>query len=251
MRRKVNALPAMIFTLVLILLTVAGCRQADVERAADVKKTGTEDVSPSTVSVEGGAISSKEPRAEARAGGGKAVAKAGGAEARASNGKASARARAEDVAAGNSKAKAGDVVVGGGEVAEEGVAGADPGEVRLEIGGEPGASFSGTCAVGGEEREISGPVPGRFVFGPEGRELGCGIRNVNPDAGPLKFSVFSINTDGKNKKQKIEVTGDNLKFTLSENGISYTTSSTSGSVVQKSSVSSSSYSRSSSSSGSR
>ena len=48
-------------------------------------------------------------------------------------------------------------------------------EATLEIGGDPGTGFSGTCTVGGEEREVSGQVPERFVFELDGRGLGCEI----------------------------------------------------------------------------
>ena len=242
MKRKANVLPAATFVLLLALVAVSGCQRADVEQAAAVNETESKD-NPTMSVTKSEATSPEETGGEARVGDGSVVARSGEAEARAGNG----MARAGDAVAGNGEAKAGDVVAGGGESAEERDAGAQPGSVKLQIRGQPGTQFSGTCAVGDEEREVSGRAPARFVYEPGDRELACEIHTGGPDAGPLKFSVTA---DGSNRKQRIKVTGDTMNFSFSGNNISYSTSSASGNAVQSSSVSSSSYSSSSVSSSS-
>lgn len=231
MNRKADTLFAVIFVSVLALMVGIGCQQTDVEQAAAVNETEPKNASTTTDAVEAESTSPQGSSAEAPAGNGNAVASSGEAEVR----------------VGDGKVRTGDVVVGGGGAEDDNVR---PGRVRLKIAGEPGARFSGTCTRGDEEREVSGQVPGRFVFEPEGREMECDLRNGGPEAGSLEFSVTA---GGENQKQRVRVTGDTMNFTLSEHGISHTTSSASGAAVQNSSVSSSSYSRSSvsSSSGSR
>lgn len=231
MKRKASTLPAMILILILALLVIAGCQRTDVEQAAAVEETKSKDA-PATASSEDDEPAVTEEGAEARAG--------------------NSEARAGDAVAGNGKARAENVVAGNGG-AEKDDAGADPGEVRVKIDGESGTRFSGACVVGDEGREVSGQVPGLFVYEPEGREVECEIRKEGKDAGSLKFSV---DAGGENSKQKIRATADNLEFSVSGGSVSYTTSSTSSSssssssVVQKSSANSSSYSSSSSSSSS-
>lgn len=248
MKNIVSVRFVLISVLILALAVVAGCQQTDVERAAAVEEAKSKDAPSSVGSADDGATATEEG-VEARAGGGTAVAKAGGAEARAGNGEA----RTGDAVAGDGKAWAGDVVAGNDGAEEKGDAGAEPGKVRLNIGGEPGTRFSGVCVVGGEGREVSGQVPGRFVYEPEGRKVECEIRKEGTGSESLKFSV---DADARNSKQKIKATGDSLDFSVSGNSVSYSTSSTSSSssssnsVVQKSSVNSSSYSSSSSSSSS-
>ncbi|HEX5913228.1 MAG TPA: hypothetical protein VFY54_08885, partial [Rubrobacter sp.] len=86
------------------------------------------------------------------------------------------------VRAGNSAvvARAGETVVrvGGLKTAKgEGAdASASSGEVTLKIKSSPGTEFSGTCIIGGKEEKISGRVPKRFIFEPEGQRLECEIR---------------------------------------------------------------------------
>lgn len=226
MKRKANTLLVTISVLILALVVVAGCQRTDVERAAAVNEKESKDA-PSSVGSADGATATEEG-AEARAGSGKARAAAG-----------------VDEPGKQAENKMKD---------ENGESGAGPGEVRVKIGGEPGTRFSGACVVGDEGKEVSGQVPGRFVYEPEGRKVECKIRKEGPDAGSLKFSV---DAGGENSKQKIKATADNLEFSVSGgNDVSYTTSSTSSSssssssVVQKSSANSSSYSSSSSSSSS-
>ena len=243
MKRKAYTSLAAIFVSVLALMVGVGCQQTGVEQAAAVNETESKGTPATTDPGEDASIPPEKKEAAAQAGDGSAVASSGEAEARAGNG----GARAGDAVAGDGMARAGDVVAGNGEAGDEKDDTARPGRVRFKIGGEPGARFSGTCVVRDEEREVSGRVPGRFVYEPEGRTVECELRNGGPEAEPLEFSVTA---GGENQKQKVRVTGDTISFTLSENGISHTVSSASGGVVQSSSISSSSYSRSSVSSSS-
>lgn len=233
MKREVVTLLSVLS--VLVLLAGVGCGQADVQSASAGGETESKEASVAAGAVEAETTSAKESGAEARAGNGSAVAKSGEAE-----------ARAGDAVAGDGAARAGDATAGDGKSeAVEGDGNGVRDKVRLKVGGEPGTRFTGTCVVGGEEREVSGRAPERFVYEPGGREVECEVRAQNPDAGPLRFSV---NADGGNQKQRIRATGDTLSFAYSENSISYTTSSASGAASQSSTITSSSSSVSSSSS---
>ena len=135
---------------------------------------------------------------------------------------------------------------GSGDVGnEKGREGAPVGdEVVMRLKGDEGVEFSGTCSVGGEEEEISGRVPEEFTFALDGGELECEI-NTKGD-GMLKVAVLS----GDDRMVQ-RVNGDStIKFSYSENGVSSSTISGSGSssVVNQSSSSSSSSVQSSSSS---
>jgi hypothetical protein len=88
-------------------------------------------------------------------------------------------------------ARAGEAVVrvGGFKTAKgEGAdATAPSGEVTLKIEGSPGTEFSGTCVVGGkEEKKISGRVPKRFIYEPDGQRLECQIRKQSSNSGQMK-----------------------------------------------------------------
>jgi hypothetical protein len=97
------------------------------------------------------------------------------------------------VRSGNSAvvAKGGEVVVrvGGFKTAKAEVADASApsGEVTLKIEGSPATKFSGTCIVGGkEEKKVSGRVPKRFIFEPDGQRLECEIRKQSSNSGEMK-----------------------------------------------------------------
>lgn len=216
MNQKTNFLMVMIPVLLLAGAVVAGCQRADVVPAAAVDEAEQTAGPATTTQAKGETTSPEAQGAVARADDGEAAAKAGKAEARAGDGGAQAGA------AGNSES---------GKARSNGAG--PSGKVKLKVGGRPGAQFSGVCVVGGREREVSGRVPGRFVFESD-EEVGCGIRNAAPDAGPLKFSVTS---GGKNKQQKIRATAQNIDFTLSGNSVSYEATSSSGSSVSRSSSS--------------
>lgn len=124
----------------------------------------------------------------------------------------------------------------GDEGNEEGQESAPVGEggVVLKLKGDEGVEFSGTCSVGGGEKEIGGQVPDEFTFVLEGDELACEIRKEGND-GTLKLVLLS----GDDRIVQ-RVSGDStLKFTYSDNGVSSSTSSVSSSssvVSQSSSV---------------
>jgi hypothetical protein len=110
------------------------------------------------------------------------------------------------VRSGNSAvvARAGEagVRVGGFKTAKaEGAdATASSGEVTLKIEGSPGTEFSGTCIIGGKEEKISGRVPKRFIFEPDGQPLECEIRKQSSNSGEMKVE-FSAGDDTKSVQQ--------------------------------------------------
>jgi len=139
-----------LLALISLLSLAAGCQEPIGEQTASEPKGG------------------RDVKAEARAGG--VVARAeGGVEARAGDAVAESRAESHTVSSGD-----------GGKVRE----------ATLEIEGDPGTGFSGTCTIGDEQREVSGQVPERFVFELDGQKLECeihkqstGTMNVVLDAG--------------------------------------------------------------------
>lgn len=246
MRHKANALSVMVF--VLLSVVVFGCQQGGAERVSETNEADGETGAAITNSTRGETTSSEKRGAVARAGDGKAVAKAGDAEARAGNGEA----RAGNAVAGDGKARAGDVVAG---EAEPGNATRDnargrAGRVKIKVGGQPGTQFSGTCVVGDEERDVSGRVPGRFGFEPDGRKLECEIRKVEPADAALKISVKA---GGPQSSDVLRGQGEEVSFSLTDQGTSFSTfsSGSGGSVSQQTRVTSSSSSSVSSSSSSR
>jgi hypothetical protein len=111
------------------------------------------------------------------------------------------------VRSGNSAvvARTGDAVVrvGGFKTAKaEGTdATASSGEVTLKIEGSPGTEFSGTCIIGGEEEmKVSGRVPKRFIFEPDGQRLECEISKQSSNSGEMKVE-FSAGDDTKSVQQ--------------------------------------------------
>jgi hypothetical protein len=165
---KVRALLATISLLALAACTA--CQQAIGEQTTREQEEGQDVKAEARAGGEGGVV--------ARAGDG-AVARAGDAVARA---EAGAEARAGDaVAKAESRAESHIESSGDGGKAKE---------VTLEIEGEPGTGFSGTCTIGDGEREVRGQVPERFVFELDGQKLECeihkqstGTMNVVLDAG--------------------------------------------------------------------
>ena len=99
------------------------------------------------------------------------------------------------VRAGNSAvvARAGEDVVrvGGFRTAKgEGADATAPSrEVTLKIEGTPGTEFSGTCIIGGKEEKVSGRVPKRFIFEPDGHRLECEIRKQSSNSGEMKVEL--------------------------------------------------------------
>jgi hypothetical protein len=95
------------------------------------------------------------------------------------------------VRAGNSAvvAWAGEAVVRVGGLKTPKGEGADAtapsGEVTLKIDGSPGTEFSGTCIVGGKVEKVSGRVPKRFIYEPDGQRLECEIRKQSSNSGQM------------------------------------------------------------------
>ncbi|MDP8948962.1 MAG: hypothetical protein M3N00_01790 [Actinomycetota bacterium] len=70
----------------------------------------------------------------------------------------------------------------------------DPPGVMLRLEGDPKTTFSGICAVGGNESVLSGRVPKRYAFDPEGQRLSCRIQKQDPGKGSLKVILTAGDT---------------------------------------------------------
>jgi hypothetical protein len=127
-------------------------------------------------------------------------------------------------------ARAGDVVARSGDVVIR-ERREHAREATLEIEGHRGTRFSGTCAVGkGEEREIRGRVPERFVYELDGRRLECEIRKQSK--GAMSIVLDAGNTDFVQQTGSRRAT---VRIVYSKQGFS--------SSIQSSSISSSSTSQ--------
>src|SRR5215216_180783 len=127
------------------------------------------------------------------------------------------------VRAGNSAvvARTGEAMVrvGGFRTAkaEAADATAPSGEVTLKIEGSPGTEFSGTCIVGGkEEKKLSGRVPKRFIYKPDGQRLECEIRKQSSNSGEMKVE-FSAGGH-TNSVQQTSTQGDSLTLRYDGHG---------------------------------
>lgn len=223
--RKTLFTLAVMSGVMLALVVGAGCQQAGGEPSGDGGTTagreagsGTE---PGSGTEHAGATASAGDGASAEAGTARASAGNGGAVARSGNNEA----RAGDAGAGSTIAEGGEARAGdAAEEDEKGKAkaggdGSPNDKVMLRVGGDAGTRFSGTCAVGGEEHDISGRTPERFVYDLDGGGLACELRN--PDGGTLKVVVVAENR----RAQMISSGGSEISFTVSENSISSSTSS--------------------------
>jgi hypothetical protein len=118
-------------------------------------------------------------------------------------------------------------------------------EVTLEINGDSGTEFSGSCTAGDEETEVSGQVPESFSYELDGEWLECEISKESAEEGDLEVAF----TAGNNVNSVQRISGGTLKFTYENGQLSSSTSSGSGASSSSSSqVVSSSQSNSSSSS---
>ena len=116
---------------------------------------------------------------------------------------------------------------GSAEASEDG----EEDQARLEIKGDSGTEFSGSCAVGDEEpEEISGQVPQSFTFNLEGKPLDCKISSE----GDIQVEL----TVGENVRSVQSFSGGTLNLTYENQSISSFVSSSSGSSRQVSSSSS-------------
>jgi hypothetical protein len=126
------------------------------------------------------------------------------------------------VRAGNSAvvARTGEAVVrvGGFKTAKaEGAdATASSGEVTLKIEGSPGTEFSGTCIIGGKEEKISGRVPKRFIFEPDGQPLECEISKQSSNSGEMKVEFSAA--DDINSVQQTSIQGGSITLRYDGHG---------------------------------
>jgi hypothetical protein len=116
-------------------------------------------------------------------------------------------------------------------------------KATLEIKGDSGIEFSGSCTVGDEENKISGQAPQSFVYELSGQQLDCTIRKDS--AGGNLQLVFTAG--GTHAVQQIS--GGILNLTYDNGMISFSSSGSGGQVSSSSQqvVSSSSQNNSSSS----
>lgn len=112
-------------------------------------------------------------------------------------------------------------------------AGGDSGEdqARLEIKGDSGTEFSGSCTVGdGEPEEIGGQVPQSFAYDLDGNPFRCEIDSEDD----IEVTLAHGNTRSVQR-----VSGGTLNLTYDNGSISSSTSSSSSSSSTSSSSSSS------------
>ena len=118
------------------------------------------------------------------------------------------------------------------------------GEATLEIAGDPGTRFSGTCTVGDEEREIGGRAPKRFVYELDGRKLECEIRKQSPGAMKIVLDAGDANyvqrTDSGQVTARIAYSGGGFSSSIQSSTSSGSTNQTNVSQSSSTIVSSSS-----------
>ena len=126
------------------------------------------------------------------------------------------------VRAGNSAvvARAGEAVVRVGGLksakAEGAEATASSRKVTLKIEGSPGTEFSGTCIIGGKEVKVSGRVPKRFIYEPDGQPLECEISKQSSNSGQMKVE-FSAK-DHTNSVQQTSTQGGSITLRYDSHG---------------------------------
>jgi Putative auto-transporter adhesin, head GIN domain len=104
-------------------------------------------------------------------------------------------------------------------------------EATLELQGEPGTEFSGSCTIGDEEpKEISWQIPESFTYELKERPLECEISSD----GDVQVDL----TVGKNVHSVQRISGGTLKLIYENGSISSVVSSSTGSSRQGSSSSS-------------
>jgi len=100
------------------------------------------------------------------------------------------------------------------------------GEAVLEMKGDSGTEFSGTCTVGDEETEVSGQVPESFTYELDSQRLDCEI-SKDSAGGNLQLDFTAGNT-----RSVQQVNQGTLNFSYDNGRISSFSSSSSGSSVQ-------------------
>jgi hypothetical protein len=104
-------------------------------------------------------------------------------------------------------------------------------KAMLELQGDTGTEFSGSCTVGDQEpEEISGQVPASFTYKLKGKPLDCEISSDG--------DVQVVLTVGKNVHSVQRISGGTLNLTYENGSISSVVSSSSGTSRQESSSSS-------------
>ena len=102
-------------------------------------------------------------------------------------------------------------------------------EATLEMSGDVGTEFYGSCTVGGEEMEVSGQVPENFSYELDGQRLECEISKESAQ-GDLEVAF----TAGNNVNSVKRISGGTLKLVY-ENGRLSSSSTSSGSGASSSS----------------
>ncbi len=132
----------------------------------------------------------------------------------------------QDTQRGKDKTKEGTKVQG------KALGKARAGEATLEMQGDSGTEFSGSCTVGDEETEVSGQTPDSFSFDLDGERLEC---EISAD-GNLRI-VFTAG----NAHSVQQISGGTLNLTYDKGQVSFSSSSSgSGGQVSNSSSNSSS-----------
>jgi len=100
-------------------------------------------------------------------------------------------------------------------------------KVTLKIEGSPATEFSGMCIIGGkEEKKLSGRVPKRFIYEPDGQPLECEISKQSSNSGEMKVE-FSAQGH-TNSVQQTSIQGGSLTLRYDGHGsTALVTSSTS------------------------
>ena len=96
-------------------------------------------------------------------------------------------------------------------------------EATLEMNGNPGTEFSGSCSVGDEGMEVSGQVPESFTYKLNGARLECEISKESAE-GDLEVAF----TAGNNVNSVKRISGGTLKLVYENGRLSSSTSSGSG-----------------------
>ena len=64
-------------------------------------------------------------------------------------------------------------------------------EALLRLEGDPEVAFSGICTVGSRDSVISGRVPERYRFEPDGQNLSCRIQKRDSGGGSLRVVLLA------------------------------------------------------------
>ena len=128
--------------------------------------------------------------------------------------------------AGDAVARAGDVEARAKDDEETKSTDADSEDpspkVTLEIRGERGTRFSGTCSIGSEERRIGGRAPESYSYEPGGEKLECEIRKDGP--GALEV-VLASGTDVRSVQRQTGVGTGIISLSYSGDGAAGVSSS--------------------------